>query len=475
MLQQFGGNLLSAVAFSSLHEWQVCADECRMRIWCSCSRLHVSCNSCCHSWVWVHVRQYHPVIRSSPKNDHRQHCHVGNAGPALSTGLIPRLRLCWRGHTMWKDMLKDHDIQFEESGHPVYRASSALDRGFLKDSWTRKVGDVRFTSVRILRTQSFLSHNQFCKSAQYLRSNRGLVLWIDSADSWAVIIFKHGVIHREWASSYVEKLEEVSTYKWDEWSSSDWSTARSSQISELAGFMRKVSLECFRTTLMLIMDLEEQPGHAESTRLRHRENEHRQNWRSNSFDFEREGARTFADSQWLGHIYRGCNLLYVRTIPRSLGKAQDAKGLMRGVSVASCFSVMSWFRVFLPGQTFGTGWEKVPNWECLVVHRKQGLFSSVHVDDIRVTGRQQNVRPMWKKLMKNVDLGDATSFLDHVYLGCTQRECKPNENIIEEYTKMFESHISAGATEKWLGWEKLHGTSVAWSYDMDGQKHGESL
>ena len=155
MLQQFGGNLLSAVAFSSLLEWQVCADECRMRIWCSCSRLHVSCNSCCHSWVWVHVRQYHPVIRSSPKNDHRQHCHVGNAGPALSTGLIPRLRLCWRGHTMWKDMLKDHDIQFEESGHPVYRASSASDRGFLKDSWTRKVGDVRFTSVRILRTQSF--------------------------------------------------------------------------------------------------------------------------------------------------------------------------------------------------------------------------------------------------------------------------------------------------------------------------------
>ena len=357
--------------------------------------------------------------------------------------------------------------------------STELPVRWIVDSW-RILEQERWAMYDSLQCGSFeprafLSHNQFCKSAQYLRSNRGLVLWIDSADSWAVIIFKHGVIHREWASSYVEKLEEVSTYKWDEWSSSDWSTARSSQISELAGFMRKVSLECFRTTLMLIMDLEEQPGHAESTRLRHRENEHRQNWRSNSFDFEREGARTFADSQWLGHIYRGCNLLYVRAIPRSLGKAQDAKGLMRGVSVASCFSVMSWFRVFLLGQTFGTGWEKVPNWECLVVHRKQGLFSSVHVDDITLTGRQQNVRPMWKKLMKNVDLGDATSFLDHVYLGCTQRECKPNENIIEEYTKMFESHISAGATEKWLGWEKLHGTSVAWSYDMDGQKHGESF
>ena len=55
--------------------------------------------------------------------------------------------------------------------------------------------------------------------------------------------------------------------------------------------------------------------------------------------------------------------------------------------------------------------------------------------------------------MKNVDLDEPTSFLDHVSLGCTQRECKPNEIISEEYTKMFESHISAGATEKLPGWE----------------------
>ena len=29
------------------------------------------------------------------------------------------------------------------------------------------------------------------------------------------------------------------------------------------------------------------------------------------------------------------------------------------------------------------GWEKVPNWECLFVHRKQRLFSSVYVDDVK--------------------------------------------------------------------------------------------
>ena len=36
---------------------------------------------------------------------------------------------------------------------------------------------------------------------------------------------------------------------------------------------------------------------------------------------------------------------------------------------------------------------------------------------------------MWKKLMKNLDLDEPTSCLDHVYLGCTQRECKPNDTI----------------------------------------------
>ena len=63
-------------------------------------------------------------------------------------------------------------------------------------------------------------------------------------------------------------------------------------------------------------------------------------------------------------------------------------------------------------------------------------------------GRKQNLRPMWKKLMKLVDLGQPTSFLDHVYLGCTPRECKSNDKIPEEYKRMFESRISAGGNTK---------------------------
>ena len=79
------------------------------------------------------------------------------------------------------------------------------------------------------------------------------------------------------------------------------------------------------------------------------------------------------------------------------------------------------------------GSEKVSDWECLFVHRKQGLFLSKYVDDIKMTGKNQNMTPMGKKLMKNGDLDEPTSFLDRVYLGCTQRECKPNETMIDEY------------------------------------------
>ena len=72
--------------------------------------------------------------------------------------------------------------------------------------------------------------------------------------------------------------------------------------------------------------------------------------------------------------------------------------------------------------------------------------------------------------MKNVDLGEPTSSLDHVYSGCSQRECTPNEIIIKEYKKMFETRISAGATEKLSGWEKSHANTIARSCDMEGTK-----
>ena len=109
------------------------------------------------------------------------------------------------------------------------------------------------------------------------------------------------------------------------------------------------------------------------------------------------------------------------------------------------------------------GWEKVSNWECLFVHRLKWLFLSVYVDDIKLAGKKQNLDPMWKVLNKEVDLGEPTSFLDHVYLGCTQRQCEISKDIVDNYRTMFESRISAVRTEKLsILWESSYLFMIFW-------------
>ena len=73
---------------------------------------------------------------------------------------------------------------------------------------------------------------------------------------------------------------------------------------------------------------------------------------------------------------------------------------------------------------------------------------------------------MWKVLNKEVDLGEPTSFLDQVFLGCTQRQCGISKDIVDNYRIMFESRISAGATEKLTCSENICISS--WSCDMEG-------
>ena len=81
-------------------------------------------------------------------------------------------------------------------------------------------------------------------------------------------------------------------------------------------------------------------------------------------------------------------------------------------------------------------------------------------------GKKQNINP-------TVDLGEPTSFLDQVYLGCTQRECQISKGIVDDnYSSMFESRISAWATEKLQETKatvKLDAETISsWSHDMEG-------
>ena len=90
----------------------------------------------------------------------------------------------------------------------------------------------------------------------------------------------------------------------------------------------------------------------------------------------------------------------------------------------------------------------------------------MYVDDIKLAGKKQNLDPMWKVLSREVDLGEPTSFLDHMYLGCTQRQCETSKDIVDNYRTMSESRISAGGVEKLPFPQNLRISS--WSFDMAG-------
>ena len=54
---------------------------------------------------------------------------------------------------------------------------------------------------------------------------------------------------------------------------------------------------------------------------------------------------------------------------------------------------------------------------------------------LKIVWKEQNLDPMWKVLNKEVDLGEPTSFLDHVYLGGTQRKCEIEQRFCRQLTE----------------------------------------
>ena len=89
-----------------------------------------------------------------------------------------------------------------------------------------------------------------------------------------------------------------------------------------------------------------------------------------------------------------------------------------------------------------------------------------------MAGKTKNMNPTWKILFEGLYLEEPTSFLDNVYLGCTQRDCAMRNDIVTNNSNMFESRISAGAKEKLptraSGKPDAEEMISYWSYDMEG-------
>ena len=55
----------------------------------------------------------------------------------------------------------------------------------------------------------------------------------------------------------------------------------------------------------------------------------------------------------------------------------------------------------------------------------------------KLAGKKQNFDMMWKLLNKEVGLGEPTSFLEHVYLVSTQRQCEKRKDMVGQ----LQSHV----------------------------------
>ena len=106
---------------------------------------------------------------------------------------------------------------------------------------------------------------------------------------------------------------------------------------------------------------------------------------------------------------------------------------------------------------------KVLNWEWLFVNRAKELFLSLYVNDMKMTDKTENMKSIWKILMKNVYLKDSLSFLDQIYVTYTQKEC----TLSSEITRKYRSQDFCYFKEK-----KIRKTDEeiisSWIYDIEG-------
>ena len=99
----------------------------------------------------------------------------------------------------------------------------------------------------------------------------------------------------------------------------------------------------------------------------------RQSWRMlpDGSEFQSQGVQIF------GHVF----FFDIKKWQRSWSNIEDPVVLFERNLCGHPLAVLSWERQF-EEVLMELGWVKVANWECLFVHRKQGLFYFVFVDDI---------------------------------------------------------------------------------------------
>ena len=83
--------------------------------------------------------------------------------------------------------------------------------------------------------------------------------------------------------------------------------------------------------------------------------------------------------------------------------------------------------------------------------------------------RQRKLGLMWKSLRKDVDLEYPTTWLDQVFVGCTQRETEVHQHAVQAKADLFGRITTTQVTSEERTEVTISSQSItAWSHDMQG-------
>ena len=79
------------------------------------------------------------------------------------------------------------------------------------------------------------------------------------------------------------------------------------------------------------------------------------------------------------------------------------------------------------------------------MHRGKQLFLSIYVDDFKMAGPKQHLKPMWASLRKHLDLDPEVKSSSNVYLGCGQNPVPVDKSLIAEKSEVFKFLYEKGS------------------------------
>ena len=95
-----------------------------------------------------------------------------------------------------------------------------------------------------------------------------------------------------------------------------------------------------------------------------------------------------------------------------------------------------------------SGFNKIAGWECLYVNPVKQLFLSVYVDDFKMSGNAENLKPMWKTLGEKIDLEPSVPLNGNVYLGCGQSDVAVDKILVTEKQTLLHNLMNNNKIEE---------------------------